>query len=684
MVDELPFLVVHGAIVWKVLLLALVGGTAAMSIAIRNWRARRVARARTKESLRDARSLVDGRTCVRGVLRGGSLYTLSNGAAFRDHLEGAPWLDCADGVCVDIAGAGHVAVGSRATSSTLRVPKGTPKELADVKGAWVLTSVREGDELVVRGVATRTQQDVASYREDAMGWALEDDIIVCAVKPAALAQPRHAIAQAFMLLAVSCVCYGPLHKVGSVAASRVDKPPALGDLREIPSFGALSIACAMPSACSGALESERRWYFERYGNRGSALGQFDALWQSDPCGLAGVQVRQVRLEPALASARACGDRAYEAWIQLFLGNYRAALDLAPQRAIVREYAAVGVGDWKIAAEAAEAIAARPKESHEDVEYFALGTAATRCRAAWYRHLAGSADAFANVDVKTGACGVLAALARPEQEQRDLLLAVVKHERGLDIKDQDWVALSRANAILAMLGGVEPDHRQEIDVAFGVDPEFWLTAFETPSSPALEGRAGIVVMRGDFAAAHAAANAITDAQRRDTVRKWIALREGTQPPADGYRHAALDEPLALRSGTIPKDEGRGVYPEECEPRLLRGVEAALAGDGRLLAGVFTDCHVYYDRMTKLLFGILPRVKNGRAELADALRAFRDDLTTFTLDRVPFRLIRDLADTRDLARLVGDVEESNRLQTIIDRHAKLLVDRNRTIAMLMLMR
>lgn len=681
---ELPFLVVHGAFVWKVLLVVLVGGTAAITIAVRNRTARKRARAIATELVREVKPLAEGAACVRGVLRDGSLHTLSRTNVDRDHLEGTPVVECDDGRRIAIARAARVVAGSRATSSTLRVPTATPDPLADIKGAWVLSSVREGDEVVVRGTAKRAPQD-ASYRDDASGWTFEDDIVVGAVKPTARALPRHAVAQLAMVLAVAGVSYGLMYKIGSVAKSQIEERPELGDLAEIPSFGALAIACSMPGSCEDAMDEERRWFFERYGRRGSAFALHDALHRDDPCGLASAQMRQVRLEAALASVRACDDPEYEAWIQVFLGDYRAALALGPKRAIVREYAAVGAGDWKIAAEAADATIAK-QESYEDADYFAKKTTTARCRAAWYRHLAGVTDPFAKVDAKTPTCQVFAALAKPASEQVTLLQALVEAQHALDYKHQDTWALWQARALLAMLGTRRDDNGNDLDVAFGVRGIAWLTAFETPATlAALEGQAGTAVLRGDFPAAHAAANAITDRRRRDSVLQWIALREGTPPP-DNITHVAFDEQLALRAGTIPeKMYGfQAVYPEACQSRLRQAVETALTGDGLALARVFADCSVYYIYMPKLLFGILPRVKTGRAELADALRAFRHDITTFTIQHVPFQLVGDLADARDVARLVGDTEEVTRLQATIDRHVKMLADRNRTVAMFMLSR
>jgi hypothetical protein len=206
------------------------------------------------------------------------------------------------------------------------------------------------------------------------------------------------------------------------------------------------------------------------------------------------------------------------------------------------------------------------------------------------------------------------------------------------------------------------------------------------SPSIDARARVhvAVLTGDFAAARIAATALDDRfDAKSTSELWIALRAGTELPRVAYRHPALEPAAATRDGNLPSDrQFEGVYGERCERDLRDAVATAVAGDGGPLAKVFAECDVFYISFPKLLFGILPRVTQHRAELADALRVYRSDITTYSAQHMPFSLVDDLAEYRDIARLAGDTEEADRMQAIISRHARVLADRDRTIAFLLL--
>lgn len=681
--SQLPFLVEHGASVWKLALVGLTAGSVALVTTVRDLRARRAARARVTAWNGEVTAVAAGQACVRGTLRGGTLSSLIDRELARDHVEGAPWVEGDDGTRIELAGRARVIEGGVEARSRVGVPRGTPAAIADRRGRWVLRTVGDGDEVIVRGIAHAVPDRDASYREGVAVWRLEA-VEVLAVRPRAIAPHLSWVPQLLLLCAVGGLWFGLMHHIGARAAARLATEPELDHLPGsthlpgITAFGDLAIACAMPGSCDDAIDAERRWYFDRYGRRGSAFAQYDALMRDQPCALTREQVRALRLDDALVSARACGDRDLEARVQVLLGNAAAALALAPGDARTRELAAVGAGDWRAASAAASQVSRL-----ETTLGFGRDAATARCRAAWYLHLAGDPNALRAVAMGSAECEIYRALAAAPAAQAQQLATIAR-----DAPDSELWARTDAR-VLASLAGVDDSSSSSpasCDAIFGPTARKWLAPFSDPSAPtqpcwAPQGRAVSAALRGDFAGARAAADAITDEGVRDGTRLWIALREGSELPKLGEPDLAFPRAVAAREGRPFDPDLRGVDPHTCAPIWKQAIERAVAGDGTALARVYAGCHVFYFPGSMTLFGIIPRITEGRAELADALRAFRgwpppDD------DR--FALIDQLADYRDLARLAGDDEEAARLQSVIDRHARVLADRDRALALYLLSR
>jgi hypothetical protein len=665
---ELPVLVVHGAILWKVLLAVLVAASFGLVTLVRvcwlRWRVRADVRAR----LGNAGRLDEGYACFRGRLRDGALATLAGGRVRHHHADGQPYIECADGQHVELAGVHRVVVGSRAATSRWGVPAGTPPSIGDRGGRWILHSVEGGDAIVARGKLARIAQGGALYRAGTTRWRLTDGEIA-ALAPSTRLRPARPLALAAGLAVALVGWFGVLHAIGSSALQRLDRvahrAPERATEREVAPFGDLAIAAAMPGSREEALKKASRTFQWRYHHRASVVALRDAIDATiGPCWGMEAQLREARLEVALESARACGDRESEAFIQLFLGNYEAALVSRQPR--IRELAAIGVGDWNAAGAAADAQATLHGPEH---------AAHARCRAAWYRNLAGAATSVPDEDHPL--CSIYAVLAEPVERRPELLRAIEASEARARLRDQ-----SRMPAVRALLGVPARFARPwaEIEWAFADH-----MADATKGHDQIIGRTVIAVLRGDVAHARLEVAALEPGPDRDTLASWIALREGSELPRGAYRHPALESTMLLREGKLPPDlemvAGDG-FPQSCRSDLRNAVADAVAGDGGPLGQTLAECSVFYISLPEHLFGILPRVTERRAELADALRVYRDDWGMSSTRRWPFRLVAQLAEYRALARLAGDAAEAERMQAIVTRHMQVLTDRDRVAAFVLL--
>lgn len=189
---ELALVGVPGPAGWALGALALAALTLAAVAVIRRWRGRARGRARARSLVAAAGPTVAGPVCVRGWLRGGgAVATLAGAGGTHDAADGPVWLECADGARV-VLGHGRVVAGTRARTSLVGVPAGTPAALAGRRGRWTLQTIVDGDELVACGIAARIDARSAGYRDDVVAWRLDGDPVeLTAVAPAAAAHPLH-------------------------------------------------------------------------------------------------------------------------------------------------------------------------------------------------------------------------------------------------------------------------------------------------------------------------------------------------------------------------------------------------------------------------------------------------------------------------------------------------------------
>ena len=711
---ELPFLVVYGAVVWKVLLGLLVALVLAARLGLRVRRARRLARQDLAMRRHGIGTLAPGLVTIRGKLAKGSAATLVQDGELTDHRSDQLWLD-QEGTRVVIDGPVRVEHGTQTTTWFLRPARGIPEALAKAarpRVASTLRTVTEGDDVIVTGRLAREASGDVTYRESAAQWTLVPDTAgawIAATTPAVRAEPLHP---GRWILSASLAAVGSyllLHAVGHHASKRAEKQGA--DIREpIGNWHPAAIAAAMPRSRDEALR-HLYWRVDQWSPRTEAWFQLgrDLAAEVGECPLS-KSTRMVRLDEALATARRCGNRADVATQLAFLGRFDeiAVGDLEDQ--VLATTVAIATGRWTdaslgtgrgirpAAGAEARATAALERErseyyAEEEAQQLALGH---RCLGALFRTWGGQADAFSKVarHETNAKCRALAALTLPIDRQAAALEAIEPDTFAV----RDFRSKTFAEAIRIAAGGTMSERAREFSgvdsLASGDRGTMWLAPFaivaharSTPFTVSrLHGQlAALATYRGDFAAARrelAVARTVADV-RTESLAIAIALREGTPVPTlpAGTDIHGLEKPYEMRLGkSIGSDPFVSTYPGECESRLFAAFDAATTGDGEPLAKVLESCRVAWHTTPAYLIAVLPRVTKNRERLAAALRLYRDDLTTFNVTNIPFELLDDVSTYRDLARLAGDREDAARWQQLFDRHARVLADRQKLIALL----
>jgi len=691
--NDLPFLVVHGAWVWKGVLVILVALTVAARLGMR-WRAERKRVQRLAE-VRMATTCAprEGEVMLRGRLRGGTAATLSRDDVAWDHGEGL-WLDH-EGEHIELASPVRVAAGARAATSYWRPPRGTPEALAKEwkRRSSRLDVISDGDEIIVDGKLERRGESDGDYRESGATWSLTGTtgvIGATAVTPAVRLRARFPLWPLASVAAFAGIWYGVLHKIGTDAYNRDQSAERDGILTAVP--GNLALAAAMPGSRDKALSHLSYLLEDHFGHTEAAFQQQLAVDELRGECTAKLLLRAVRLEPALAAARACGDHEIERAALVYLGRYAEAAASPPSEPNTQVVAAVGAGKWADAAAAAntwaQRVYERPRSEYFTDEVATNATTAIRCVAAWYGARAGDASALAHVaEHRVPMCVLVDALAHGQPIEASQL----EHEyRARSIAEA--IGLAPRNSFMnGDFGAVD-------NLAFGFDAATWLVPFAIANAPresaaSMHARlATLAVYKGDLATARAELARAGELATKDppsldrrSLELAIALRDPAPfpgPTADEYVHPGIGDAVRLRRGTLSLEHAvMGAFPSPCESELRTALAQALAGDGGPLATTFRTCKVYWGGLQEVLFGVLPHVTAHRDELATALRFYQNTITTYDFDYAIFRFLDDVVAYRDLARLAGDTAAAADWQKLVDAHAQMLADRDRALGMLL---
>lgn len=687
---ELPVFVVHGAVVWKVLLGLMVSGAFGVVALRRRARERRTAASEVRVRLNDVTKLEPGVVVLRGTLAAGTASTSQQDIKEPVHERSAE-------LTLDLGGQ------KIAIEGPVTVERGTQTSTRWLKKIRTHT-VRAGDEVVLGGTAVRRAEDDAGYRDSGVGWEVGRDVYVIAVYPQARPKPM-GLAKTLALVAVfGMVGYGALRFVGSRAMKKADDWDRDDAKVSLSNSDAVAIAAAMPGSRAEALEELSRQLERGFEKSDRVFELRLALDEVRGECRAFTLFSATRLEETVPAARACGETVLASQALAFLGKYEEAWNEPgrDKRPVVEGLLAIGAGRWREAAAAADARAVE-YETSKRTQYYTDQNARTetlsmRCLGALFRTWAGDKPAFDAIAGREthDRCRVFAAIALPEAERSAALAAITfTQERDYDL--QNLVAELRKATDPAMRWRDGYYNTIADIVGFGMNESIWFAPAQLAlgrtdlgqreQSSLLGLNAGLRAFRGDLAGARKLIDQQTaaepDGHYRYSNELALGLLDPTArlPDGPGYVHPGIDEMVTLRKGKIPEDVEyllTGAFSGDCKARLLSGVKSAQAGDGAELAEVFRRCHVYWNSTQKALLAVMPLVTKHREELAEAVRWFRNDSTTYSLGYIPFRFLENIAWYRNLAAAIRDTEQVATWQAIFDRHANLLDDRQKLIA------
>jgi hypothetical protein len=729
---SLPFVVVHGAMIWKLSLVALTGAVLALVALVRRRNTRRAVTAKLADLERRSDPGL-----VRGTLGGGEVVTVI--ATARDRSEtvvelrpDALWIETVEGR-VTLDGAVRVVAGSHAAAARGRVPAGTPDGLVQKVAIDVATLARvsPGDAVIALGrletVAGRDETDNRTNAGARVLRPIDDAPITLAAQRPSAATPRMSVfgIAAIVVLTplIAWKVEGALGESWREDCWRVPDPDG-----EAPFALANTDACALATAMPGS--------------RDHALDRIVTLAEGDPyrdravldrlielsrltgsCDLAIRELRQgERHEEILGMARECGDRRAEHIALVELGRFDEAAAVPVPAVEHGEHGSLAAlptgptlilaGRWTDAAAAADARgAAIRSQEHKAADQAAVDMAALsyRCLGELLRHHGGDTGALARLrGLAAGPYGAVcaAALAQavPEAEvagvlaTRDVPLlnsGTVLHQlRAFATGTDDVFEGTAAESVLA-----QPDD-------FGPAMEgasIWLAAIAPPLPPDAPAHARVQLERwqavaatlgGDIAAARQHAARALAAVPDDAAGEHYELRYVDTLPAviELYTSGSVTYTIPTREAIVRKlwlhDFGRlllrrgeplvqGTYfgPDE---DYVKALETATRGDGRELAKrMSAQSHSWWADTD--IMAVLPRVTVGREVIARQL-AWGAPQSRPRLDYFfPWSVALHAAVRRAALHLAGEDTEAARWTEIYKRYDRALRDRRKLVAL-----
>ncbi|HET9993750.1 MAG TPA: hypothetical protein VFQ65_34670, partial [Kofleriaceae bacterium] len=656
---QLPFLVVHAALVWKVVLVAFVALCVTAFLAIRYA----LVRAGNRAAERELDTTDEG--VVRGTLRGGIASTLYIASTYgmakqpRFHA-GDLVIETADGD-VALDGDIRVAAGSRVAARRRHLPESTPEELAKLHrdatdstiATAVLHQVHPGDEVIAKGTLVHEAGSAATdYRENATRRVLRGSIAIAARAPMTKVV-RPSLPVLAVVLGVSAFAG---YKIEGLCGDAWAETCRAGGDVDLTNGNACVMANAMPGS-NDTLDTLLQQLDHQATPGEATLQERIALSRLvENCRSALQRLQRIdRPELAIAEARRCGDFEAQEIALAELGRFDDAAAvpvlLGGYRTEVRGRILVLAGAWRPAAAYAEQRAAelrsQPAEADPDRrDRIAADVVAWQCIAALMQYYAdGSATAVARIHE-------LAAGPHGGQCAPELAEAGSADERARVLgSSHDLVAPWRAIEVERQLAGLGMmnDHGVPAALLEGSDslgmtygPALWATriAPPIPDHAPLEqrftdatNRLAIAVWMRDFASAHRYADlaielgrdqlAGYDAQFTSLFHPMIDLYTAKTPldvpPPPVREDPATDDPLvgiwafmtprlAIRHGG-PFETRTFVQSKEME----NAMRAAQQGDGAALARMLGEEGIW----PLDLIAVLPMIKTHREEVQRAL-------------------------------------------------------------------
>lgn len=731
---SVPFVVVHGAVIWKLSLVAVTGAVLALVALVRRRRAHRAVIAKLV-----ALGHRSDPGVVRGTLGGGELATLTAAASDRSGMivEARPealWIETTEGR-VTLDGVVRVVAGSHATAARLRVPTGTPDELVQrvhkVKKLGIevatLARVSPGDEVIALGrletVAGDNETDLRTNASARVLRATDDMPIQLAAQRPRAAAPRMSVLRIATIVALTPLIVWKI-EAGIGESWRKDCED-LPDPDGIAPFALSNTdTCALATAMPGSREDALHRILELaertpYRDRGALERLIELAWLIGSCDTVVRELNEAeRYEELLGAARACRLRRAEHIALLELGRFdeAAAVPVPAETGSLGSYAALPTaptlilaGRWAEAATAADARATEiQNEAHKPDAQAQVDAAALayRCLGELLRHHGGDSGALARLrELAAGqhgaACAPALAQAAPEAEVARLITPDDAANRDTRVKLRafatgisDGSEMTTAEAVLA-----QPD---DLDPA-SEGAWIWLAATApplAPDAPALDRarlehwQAVAAMLGGDLAAARQHAARAVAAASAPTARERFELRDvATLPavielytrgpvtyaiPTGGRLERALwlhdFGRLLLRSGA-PLAPGTYFGPDEV---YVQALETAARGDGTALAKRMGAHHSVWWTDADFM-AVLPRITVGRDAVVRQL-VWGVPKDNVRLDQqFPWSVALHAAARRAALHVAGEDTEAARWAAIYQRYDQTLRDRRKLIAL-----
>jgi hypothetical protein len=645
---DLPFLVVHGAMVWKAGVLGAGAASVKAAAWMRNRASGRFVRKATQHYTDTATGLEAGPILVRGRLRGGGAQSFEHGwNAVIHNRDAGTYIDI-EGERIDFAGEVVVGCGSENRTGYWKHPEGAPiVDNPDLqkRGPQRLSIVREGDEVLVAGVLRRAAAGDADYRDNAGGWKIEPFPRQGAVGLVAQQHKARALPASPAKIVGTFTLWAMVALVGMRACGAIDDSPrghgpsAIHDL---------SVAAAMPGTRDDALDTLDRVLID--GRTPQRIDQAIALREMQHGCSAAIELMldESRLDDALAASRRCGDTTHEASTLVLLGRYGEAAKIHADNldADSRELIALATGNYADAA----------------------SIDSDTCANAFYTSLAKHTP----MPDHSSRCELLATQLLPPASRATFAANLSTYSDDAQLSEA-LVDLDSAHQVYAG----EDFERAGRDLLAGPNEDASLLVWTSRPGDITPARAVFETYRGDFDKAQQIAGQLI-VQATDTPHlaqaqffaAAIAIRTGrTVPPA----WLLADK---LPSGSVFRDDDLGapfMIARGQEPSLARGAYAlasAMRGDGTGLNDEYNELGL--TDAVKLI-AVLPKVNTkGRGEAVDFMRALRGE--TLTATRGPMHIIRTAALRRDLAAATGDAEGAASWQGVVDRHIAVLANRD----------
>jgi len=418
-------------------------------------------------------------------------------------------------------------------------------------------------------------------------------------------------------------------------------------------------------------------------------------------------IQEGLFDGALAVARDCGSVQWQARALLLLGRFDEAAAIPGQDSRFGELltATIGAGRWAAAAAAVDDQMAALYRRRWPTDDIGPNLDRLACIAELFRFHAGDPAAAERLRERargpTSTCKVTAALLLPIDDQAAALAAV---HNEIDDGVGSWL-WQTVDLLLWTLRAESPErepftssllespHRWDHD-GWVDDRRAWLAplAMATDAPRAHAWMAVRHAYAGDWKAAHAEARMLHDRLTGDDWRRFdpqeldleIQLREAASPleldPFDdhaGYHQTNASDYAALRRGVVSDHVVRELAQTADLESARAAVQAAVRGDGGPLAAIVERGHGYLRAAPGALIAMFPTVSHERERLAAAMRVQGAPSTSGVFD-----IMWSLAMRRDLARVSGDLAMASRCQTILDRYMKVVADRDKAIALLLL--